>query len=516
MTGLWISDLPSQRLYWKPYSLVASRDSLYGKLQILRDAEQISLYSNSTLVYSYPDPASAEEAVHFALLQRPHAETVLIIGGGVGGNLTQLLKYPVTRIDYVEPDPEIIRFSRRYLPEAESRALDAERVRIFHTDGRAHLYQASSYDIIIVDLPDPATAQLNRYYTLEFFRLVKQRLHPGGLFSFRVTSAENYLSPELSGFLAGLYATLQAVFPEVEVVPGGTNIFLASQVLEPLDHEAMSRRIESLQIENQYVNPAMLSDRLAPHRRQQLEVALRSVQPRLNRDLYPISYFYSAVLWSTQFRGLESSLLSALADLDRSWLLDLPLALFVLLLVALGVKGSRSVFLLTPLAVMGWTTIVCEVVAILAFQTLHGSLYHSLALLFGAFMLGLSLGALHGKRRKTSRFAHIVSLQALFCLLLLGLRLGVETTPPLLFFILFLMLLGFLGGVLFVTANRLFLEQSENFGIGYGLDLLGSFLGALITSSLLIPIVGLVPLTQYLFLANSFCLLYLLWGLRRV
>jgi spermidine synthase len=78
------------------------------------------------------------------------------------------------------------------------------------------------------------------------------------------------------------------------------------------------------------------------------------------------------------------------------------------------------------------------------------------------------------------------------------------------------MALGYLGGDLFVTANRLFLEQKENFGIGYGLDLMGSFLGALVTSSILIPIVGLVPLTQYLLLANSFCLLFLLWGWRRV
>ncbi len=516
MTALWITDFPSQRLYWKPYDLVESRDSLYGKLQMLQDAEQVSLYSNSAPVYSSPDPAAAEEAVHFALLQRPHAETVLLIGGGVGGDLTQLLKYPVARIDYVESDPEIIRFSRRHLPEAEARSLDAARVRVIHADGRSFLRGASSYDVIIVDLPDPATAQLNRFYTLEFFRLVKQHLTPGGLFSFRVTSAENYISPELQGFLASLYATLQAAFAEVAVVPGSTNIFLASRTLEPLEHEAMSRRIESLQIETQYVNPAMLSDRLSPLRQQQLAEALQAGQPRLNRDLYPISYFYSTVLWSAQFRGLESRLFSTLAGLDRSWLLDVPLAFFLLILLALGVRGRRPVFLLTPLTVTGWTTIVCEVIAILAFQTTHGSLYHSLALLFSAFMLGLSLGALRGTRRRICRFTHIILLQALFCLLLLGLRLGVEAAPPLLYFILFLMALGYLGGDLFVTANRLFLEQRENFGIGYGLDLMGSFLGALVTSSILIPIVGLVPLTQYLLLANSFCLLFLLWGRRRV
>ncbi|MGB2908665.1 MAG: fused MFS/spermidine synthase [Candidatus Aminicenantaceae bacterium] len=515
MVGLWITDLPSQRLYWQPYDLVESRDSLYGKLQMLRAAEQVSLYSNGALIYSFPDPAAAEEAVHFALLQRPQAQAVLLIGGGVGGDLTQLLKYPVARIDYVEPDPEIIRFSRHYLPEAAARSLESSRVRILHADGRAFLNRAPAYDVIIVDLPDPTTAQLNRFYTQEFFRLAKQRLTPGGLFSFRINSAENYISPELGSFLASLYATLSSVFAEVEVVPGTTNIFLAAQTLDPLEHEALASRLASLGIENQYINPALLSARLDPLRRQQLADALQSAPPRLNQDLHPISYFYSAVLWSTKFRGLESRLFSTLAELDRSWLLDVPLAAFGLLLLVLGIKGNHSAFLLTPLAVMGWTTIVCEVIALLAFQIAHGSLYHSLALLFSSFMLGLSIGALRGTRRPGSRFSHIVLLQALFCLLLLGLQLGVKAAPPLPFFLLFLTLLGYLGGDLFVTANRLFLKQSENFGIGYGLDLLGSFLGALIASSLLIPIVGLIPLTQYLLLANSFCLLYLLWGLRR-
>ena len=127
----------------------------------------------------------------------------------------------------------------------------------------------------------------------------------------------------------------------------------------------MSRRLESLQIETQYVNPAMLSDRLDPLRQQQLADVLEAGQPRLNRDLYPISYFYSSVLWSSQFRGLESRLFSTLAGLDHSWFLDVPLVLFLLVLLVLGARGSRPVFLLTPLAVTGWTTIVCEVIAIL-------------------------------------------------------------------------------------------------------------------------------------------------------
>jgi hypothetical protein len=65
---------------------------------------------------------------------------------------------------------------------------------------------------------------------------------------------------------------------------------------------------------------------------------------------------------------------------------------------------------------------------------------------------------------------------------------------------------------MFIVSNHLYLEQKKNFGLGYGLDLLGSFFGALVASSLLIPLFGLPLLVKYIFLLNSFCLLFLFWG----
>jgi spermidine synthase len=185
-------------------------------------------------------------------------------------------------------------------------------------------------------------------------------------------------------------------------------------------------------------------------------------------------------------------------------------------LILFAVRGRPTVFYLVPLAVMGWTTIVCEVIAIFAFQVVHGSLYHSLALLFSAFMLGLTAGAWSGSRRPQRPFGHLVLLQGCLCLLVAALYLGVQLQASVPLFILFLFLLGYLGGDLFVSSNRLYLQHRQNFGIGYGLDLLGSFLGALVTSSLLIPTLGLVPLTGSLGLANAFCLLFLFWGWKRV
>ncbi len=513
---LGITDQPTQKMYWKPFLLVDGLDSPYGKLQMLRTGEQITLYSNCAPVFSHPNPEAAEEAVHFAMLQRTDVRRALLIGGGLGGGLSQLLKYPHLIIDYVEPDPSIIRFARAHLPPREVQTLDNPRVRLKHTDGRAFMRRSETlYDVVILDLPLPTTAQLNRFYTLEFFHLVRRRLSTGGVLSFRVASAENYISPQLQNFLASLYSTVRAVFPHVEIVPGSTNVFLASSAPIALEAEVLLHRIRALELNTRYVGPAMLRTRLEPGRRSRLNTAVRSGVSRINLDLAPISYFYAAVLWSARFQGLESRLFTALGDLDRHWFLDVPLGLFLLTLAALAIRPRPTILVLTPLAVLGLTTIISEVIIIITFQALHGSLYLTLAVLFSVFMLGIAGGALRGIRRRTHRFSHLILIQAQFCLLIFILTLGMSTRPPAIAFILFLLILGYLGGNLFVTANRLYLEIKINFGIGYGVDLLGSFLGALFASSILIPLVGLLPLAKYLWLANAFCLAWLFWGWRR-
>jgi spermidine synthase len=509
-------DFPSQKIYWKPFHLTRSKDTRYGKLQAIKTEEQISLYDNNLLLYSHPNLASSEESVHFALLQDPLAKNVLLIGGGAGGSLRQALKYPALEVDYVELDPEIIRLSQQLLPEEEVRYLKNRRVHTFFDDGRAYLSKTTKkYDIIILNFPEPSTAQINRFYTKEFFHLAKEKLAEKGIFSFRVPSAENYISLELQNFLSSLYFTLKEVFPIIEVVPGDTNIFLASGHPLSIEHEKLSQKIERLNLRNSYVSPQLLFARLNPLRVDFLKEKIITGNKTINRDLIPITYFYNSVLWSTQFKGIEKRILSFLSELPFFWLLDFPLILFVLLLFFLWIRRKKSSFFLLPLAVMGFTTIIVEIIVIIFFQTLYGYLYGRIALLLTSFMAGLYFGALRGKKRKKFNMAQILFIQSGFLFLLFLLYLSLNVRPPEFLTFLFLLVLGFFGGDLFIVSNHLFLKDHKNYGLGYGLDLLGSFLGALVASTFLIPLVGLPLLVRYLLLINSFCFLFLVGGLRR-
>jgi len=511
LAALAILDFPSQKLYWKPYHLIASQDSRYGKLQVVKTEEQVSLYSNNSPVYSYPDPATAEESVHFSLLQNPLARRVLLIGGGAGGTLREILKYPHARLDYVELDPEIIRLSKRFLPEEERKALADSRVSLFFQDGRAFLQKTQeSYDCILLSLPDPSTAQLNRFYTREFFLLVEKKLAADGVFSFLVSSAENYIGEELQQFLSSLYHTLADVFPEVEVIPGARNVFLASSRPLTVSPEELGRRVEALNLRTLYITPPFLSSRLHPLRRDQLDDRIKSSTSRVNSDLTPASFYFHIVLWSMHFRGIEATALKFFSRVSPFLLLGFPLALFLIFLVFLASRRKERYFYLAPLAVMGFTTILTEIIVLIWFQALYGYLYGAIAFLLAVFMFGLFSGSWASSKRARASFPRLLVVQAGFLFLLLVLQIAVRTKPPEVLAYFFLFVLGYLGGDLFIVSNRLYLQHKTDYGIGYGLDLIGSFGGALIASALLIPLAGLLALLASIFLLNLFCFLFLL------
>jgi spermidine synthase len=505
-------DLPSQKAAWRPLKLVEAEDTPYGKLQIIKTEEQVTLFDNGLTVFSQPDPGAAEESVHFALLQRDDIRRILLIGGGVSGGAAEALKYPDVRVDYVELDPAIIRLAERHLAAADFAALRSPRVRILYQDGRSFLERTSErYDAIILDLPEPATAQINRYYTRQFFLEARKKLTPGGVLSFIVPAAENYISDTMAQFLSCLAGTLRGVFPEVRAVPGGNCVFLASESPLTIDPERLSAAIVRLGLKNRFISPEMLPARLNPLRVDYLASKISVPLERVNLDLRPVSYYFHSVLWAAQFRGFESKLLRAAGRIPSGWLLDAPLAVFALGLAFLVFRSKRStVRFLVPIAVMGFTSIVVELVVFIAFQANFGYVYGKISLLLALFMSGLVLGSLVARQRKQPGLQDLPAVQGALVLALLITLGSLSGTGG--EFVSFALLFGFgaLGGFLFVAANRLLLRVTSHRGISYGVDLLASFVGVILASTLIIPLWGLPAVLLRLAVLNGICFVYLL------
>jgi spermidine synthase len=511
LVAFYLGDLPSQRIWWKPFELVGSRETPYGKLQAVRAGDQVSIYSSGLPVLSFPDPAAAETPVHFAMLQRPGARKVLLVGGGAGGGLGEILKYRDASADYVELDPGIIRVAEAVIGESGRAALRDPRARVHYGDGLKFLMGSSErYDVIILNLPEPATAQINRFYTREFFVLARSRLASGGVFSFVVPSSEDSLGADLRRFLSSLHATLRAVFPVVRVVPGNTNVFLASSAPLTLDPNTLERRIEDLGLPLISINAALLSARLNPLRTERLADGIGTGPARLNLDLAPAAYYFHSVLWSSQFGGLEAGMLRFFERVPVPWLLGVPLFAYALVLVGLALRRKRrAVRPFAPVWTMGFTTIVIELAAIVAFQSFYGYVYGKLSLLLSAFMGGLFLGAWPRRSPKPVSAPSLLPPQAGFLLIIAAFRLSLANRAPEALFYVLLLVLGALGGRLFVASARSVDPAPGSSGRVYGADLLGSFLGALAAAALLIPLAGILPLLDALFLMNAFCFIFI-------
>ncbi len=509
-TTAYFLDFPSQRLVWKPFSLIASTDTPYGKLQVLKTEEQLSFYGNGLRMFSHPAPAAAEEAVHFAMLQNSDAEDILLIGGGIGGSVREILKYPSARIEYVEINPAAIKLAERFLPREELAFLRNPRVRIFLKDGRTFLKDSKKpYDAIILHLPEPATAQLNRFYTYEFFLLARERLRPAGVLSFVLPSSENYISPDLREFLQSIYGTLNLVFGQVRVVPGDNNVFLASKEHLEIGAGILEAKMGALGLRNKIVRPGIISARLNPLRVSSLEQQIRTGPFRLNRDFVPVSYYFASVLWTGQFGGVETRILKLFAGLPAFWTLHFPIILFGAVLLCAAVKTRADpARLLLPLAAMGFTSILVEMAVLVVFQASFGSLYGRISLLLAVYMAGLSIGALAGSLRRNPGAVDLLLYQGGFLILLVPMSGALQISRIEALPYLFLLAFGFLGGGLFTAANRMSLEGRANPGLGYGLDLLGSFAGLLLASGIIIPLSGIPAMLKALVILNGLCLLY--------
>jgi spermidine synthase len=505
-------NLISQGWGWQGYRVIASKDTIYGNITVIADGPQVSFFENGVWTFTHPDPQTAEEAVHFALLEHPRPQELLLIGGGIGGLINEALKHPSLRhVDYVELDPNLVSMGRRYLPSEATASLDDPRVEIIPLDGRRFVQQGKKhYDVIILHLPDPTTAQLNRCYTREFFAEVAAILREGGVFYLSVHSSENVIGPTLAQFLSSIYWTMREVFPEVVVLPGPEARFLGARTTGTLTTDpgilVQQARLRDLRVD--YVRGYYLFSNLSLERVRYLQSILEQGKGAgINRDLRPICYFYDIVLWSAQYTPFLKQWFMQLQGLRVEWMFYLIAAITLVLLW----KGKRSSSppLLWAVAVTGFSQIALEIILILAFQIIYGYLYYTIGMIITAYMIGLALGgwmitAIMGRITRPLRFLLMIqagmALYAPGCLLLI-LGLHQQAFPPSLagamegVFPFLTLVAGLLGGLHFPVANKIYLGQQEAIGrIGgliYGVDLAGSAAGALAVSVILLPIVGI-------------------------
>ncbi|MBI3279284.1 MAG: polyamine aminopropyltransferase [Acidobacteria bacterium] len=187
----FISSAADEQLYAD--EVILSRQSRYQRIVLTRWKDDIRLFLNSHLQFSSRDEYRYHEAlVHPGLAAVSGARRALVLGGGDGLAVREMLRYPgLQRITLVDLDPEMTNLFRTHpmLVKINANALNSPKVRVVNADAFPWLDQTrDSFDFVVVDFPDPTNFSLGKLYTTAFYRLLGRHIAAGGYAAIQATS----------------------------------------------------------------------------------------------------------------------------------------------------------------------------------------------------------------------------------------------------------------------------------------------------------------------------------------
>nr|MBN2277563.1 polyamine aminopropyltransferase [candidate division Zixibacteria bacterium] len=258
--NVWFTELHlgNSGLTIKVKSLVESTHSKFQRIDVLdtEDFGKMLVLYGSIMVAERDLDAYNEMLTHVSLFTHPRPENVLIIGGGDGGAMTNVMKHPeVKKATMCEIDRKVVEVSRRHFPKITD-GLKDPRCRIVYHDGKDFINKTrDKFDIILLDLSDPIgpAAEL---FQKQFHRKVFGRLNKDGIM---VAQSESpYYNPVT---VKQMYKNLREIFPIVRMYTAHVPIYpscywsfaFCSRKYDPID-DFDSRRYGKLRLKNNYYN----------------------------------------------------------------------------------------------------------------------------------------------------------------------------------------------------------------------------------------------------------------------
>lgn len=502
---------------WQPQDVVHYENSIYGNVAVIQREGQYTFFSGGIPVITAPTPdvIFVEEFAHLPMLFHSHPKEILVISGGAGGVIHELLKHPVESVHYAELDPLILRLVKRFSTPLTDAELADPRVRVHYVDGRLFLKETSVlFDVVFVGLSNPQDLQTNRFFTREFFALAKKKLKPEGIVAFSLPGSTTYMSKELRNLNACIVNTLKDVYPGVRVIPGdGFNLVLASpsQNLSSVGMDGVIRRFEDADLAVRFLTPAHIRYKLDPRWSRWFSDSLRGATDRINEDFKPLGVYYSLSHWNALFSPGLQRVFARIEDVDFKHIIAF-LTVIAVVFIALCVRSKALAKASMPVAVAstGFAGMILELALIFTFQALYGFVFFWVGLLVTAFMAGTAVGSfavtsLMERMRKDVAFflkieVAMVMFSGLLPLIFLGLSPYLDRPVAKLFpqmvFLGLSILAGMLIGMEFPLASKIYLNFSRNVGgtVGllYAADLLGGWAGGIAGGVALLPVLGLV------------------------
>jgi len=255
----WFEDKHTEnvKLDIKVRSVLYSGRSLYQKIDILDTYEfgKILVLDGIIMLSERDERFYHEMIVHVPMFSHKNPKNILIIGGGDGGAVREIMKHPITSVNLVEIDEKVIELSKLHFPELSSE-LGGDRVNINIAPGEEFIRQVKNkYDIVVVDSTDPSTIAKHLYEN-RFYSDCFSALRPDGIMAVQIGSP--FYIPSIIG---SIFRRLEEVFPIAKLfvgyVPTYSNGFhsfaFCSKKYDPIEN-FQKQRYEHLNINTIYYN----------------------------------------------------------------------------------------------------------------------------------------------------------------------------------------------------------------------------------------------------------------------
>ncbi len=485
-------DMQCDVVKYHPYQVEKAFDTHYGRQVLLTRDRTLALITDNTTEAVYPDWAAAENRLLPPLAYRPGATRLLYVGRPEFGAAQLADSLSELSLTSVDPRSRLSGVLGDYLPVPKAMARANDDPLAFFS--RRHT--GDRFDIVILNPSNIGSFKGGRLLTLEFFKKVKLSLADDGILYLPLEfDTDRYVTAEQRDLLAVIHGGLRESFGHVAVWPGTVTAMFASDApLFDISVDSIAGRLSRMAYTPRYVSENYLYDRLNELKVARLAAALNLPDKRntLNRPVLT----HMQALYSAKAHTIDRALVAAILK-NPSWQVALPVAMILFLAFTLASRDRLRRYRRFGLFLYftaGIVSLSLELISFYVYQSSAGSLYSEMAILIGAFMLGLALGTYYAIRWGSNR-----SGQASLAILLaaaITYRLTYAAVPPhlqLLYNICFLLAVAFATGLLFAFATRRYYrtKAESNRGLGYACELIGSSVGALFTTTILLPVIGL-------------------------
>ncbi|KAB7670615.1 spermidine synthase [Bacillus sp. B1-b2] len=239
--GIWFTEKQTDHfgITMKIKRTLHTEQTEFQKLEMVETAEwgNMLLLDGMVMTTERDEFVYHEMVAHIPLFTHPNPENVLVVGGGDGGVVREVLKHPtVKKVTLVDIDGKVVEYSKRYLPEIAGK-LEDSRVEVIIDDGFMHIADSDNqYDVIMVDSTEPVGPAVN-LFTKGFYAGIAKALKEDGLF---VAQSDN---PWFKGdLIKTVQKDVKEIFPitrlyiaNIPTYPSGMWAFtIGSKVYDPL------------------------------------------------------------------------------------------------------------------------------------------------------------------------------------------------------------------------------------------------------------------------------------------